>query len=129
MSDFFISGFSDSGLSPLSQPSALEVRGSRLVQLAQLELARFEFGLQDRVQGKSTQVARDLEIAVQRVGRLSHPRAKQRAHAYTPIEGREHCPHCWVFVGQKHALHIVPGLHADTASCSECGSQYQLAAS
>jgi hypothetical protein len=127
VSDFFISGFSDSGVSALSAPTPLELRASRLTAFAEMEFARFEFGMQDAAAGKLTQAARDLVAANRRVGRLSHPRARQRAQAYVPIEGREHCPHCWVFTGRKHLLRFVPADFIETASCSECTTHYQLA--
>lgn len=124
--DFFISGFSDSGPIPLSRPSFMEIRGNELRYLARVELNRFEFGLQDRTQGRDTQAARDIAQSLEQAGKLSHPRAKQRALSYNPREGQEHCPHCWVFVGVKHALRFadMPGGLAETAECSECGSQY-----
>jgi hypothetical protein len=128
-SAFFISGFSESGMTPLSPPSTLAIRGNELRYLARLELNRFEFGLQDRSQNRDTQAARDIARALQDAGKLSHPRAKQRAHSYNPREGQEHCPHCWVFVGTKHPLQFVDdvaGGLAETASCGVCKTQYQV---
>lgn len=97
--------------------------------VARLELNRFEFGLQDRTQGRDTEASRAIAKALETAGRLSHPRAKQRAHSYNPLEGKEHCPHCWVFFGTKHPLFfadLAGGEAAETASCRECNSQYQV---
>ncbi len=126
--EFFISGFSESGLAPQSRPSVLEIRGGELRYLARIELNRFEFGLQDRTQGRDTEASRGIAKALEIAGKLSHPRAKQRALSYNPREGQEHCPHCWVFFGSKHALHFkdMPGGEAEVASCHECNSQYQV---
>ena len=104
----------------------LEIRGGELRYLARVELNRFEFGLQDRSLGRDSQAARGIEEALKMAGKLSHPRAKQRALSYNPREGQEHCPHCWVFVGQKHALQFVDNGEAEQASCRECNSQYQV---
>jgi hypothetical protein len=128
-SQFFISGFSDSEQQPPVPQSSLQVRGNELRYIARLELNRFEFGLQDRAQGKDSQAARDIARALEQAGKLSHPRAKQRVLSYMPREGQEHCPHCWVFMGNKHPLFFetsAPEALAESASCKECGSQYQV---
>ncbi|MBN9411596.1 MAG: hypothetical protein J0H69_20815 [Burkholderiales bacterium] len=127
-SEFFISGFREGDAASLARPSELEIRGTELRQWARTELNRFEFGLQDRTQGRDTQAARDIAGALEQAGRLSHPRARQRALSYTPREGQEHCPHCWVFLGNKHALQFTPSAdgQTETGSCGACHNQYQL---
>jgi hypothetical protein len=106
----------------------LEIRNGELRYLARIELSRFEFGLQDRAHGRDTEASRGIARALAEAGRLSHPRAKQRAGSYNPQEGKEHCPHCWVFTGAKHALQFtdMPGGEAEQADCRHCGSQYQV---
>lgn len=128
MSEFFISGFSESGIAPLSLPSPLDVRAAELSHHARLELARFEFGALDRMQGRKTEAARALTTAIDQAGRLSHSRARHRARSYHAVEGREHCPHCWVFTGEKRPLAFIKLGLSETARCTDCGSQYQLAA-
>ena len=126
--EFFISGFRAGDAAQASAPSVLEVRGSELRHLARVELNRFEFGLQDRTHGRDTQAARDIATALQQAGRLSHPRARQRAYSYTPREGQEHCPHCWVFRGVKHTLTFTDAAQgqSETGMCPECHTQYQV---
>ncbi|MBP7567893.1 MAG: hypothetical protein KA795_17970 [Burkholderiaceae bacterium] len=123
MSDFIISGFQE----PVSLPSPLAVRHAELLQIAWLELCRFEYGMLDLQSGKSSQAARELTELGRRTGRLSHPEARQRTAAYTPAEGHEHCPRCWVREDLRAPLAFESRGTVDVASCGGCGAQFQLA--
>ena len=126
MSDFIISGFTESRISLPSVPMPPDVRRTELCQQAYVELARFEFGVVDVQQHRSTDAAMRLMAARRRVDELDHARAKQRARAYAPAEGHEHCPHCWVYTGIKRTLRFRDGARLETASCAECAMQFQL---
>ncbi|RYF83823.1 MAG: hypothetical protein EOO29_01885 [Comamonadaceae bacterium] len=99
-----------------------------LVRQAPLEFARVVYGLGDCAHGRlDTAVA----LAVRRVEQQGVPitreRAEQRARAYLPVAGHEHCPRCWVLGGVKSLLHMtvvldVQGL--ETARCPHCSAEY-----
>ena len=53
-------------------------------------------------------------------------RAEQRARAYLPVAGHEHCPRCWVLGGSKHVLsfHLGQDGSTETCKCRNCGAEY-----
>ncbi len=118
---------SDGHVAPVVDRALEELRLTVLRRQAPLEFARVVYGLNDRVGGRAGTMAAE-EIA--RAARLGAPvtreRAEQRARAYLPKAGQEHCPRCWVFSGIKSPLHYrtVQKDRPESADCAACGAQY-----
>lgn len=111
------------------QSSAAENRWvSTLSDQARLEYARAVYGLNDRARGRlETAVAVAVRRAEERGEVVTKERAEQRARAYLPVVGHEHCPRCWVLGGVKHLLHMTLRQDAadlQTARCPDCGAEY-----
>lgn len=61
---------------------------------------------------------------------LTEERAEQRARAYLPTVGQEHCPRCWVVYGQKSPLRFREAAEErpEVAGCQACGAEYATSA-
>ncbi|WP_256219967.1 MULTISPECIES: hypothetical protein [unclassified Variovorax] len=103
-------------------------RQALLLKQAPLEFARAVYGINDHAGGRTeTMAAREVARAQQRQGMpLTEERAEQRARAYLPTPGQEHCPRCWVVYGQKNPLRFRDASEElpETASCHSCGAEY-----
>lgn len=99
-----------------------------LMRQAPLEFARVVYGLGDCAHGRvETGVAAAVRRAEQQGVSVTRERAEQRARAYLPVSGHEHCPRCWVLSGAKNPLHMAvvredEGL--ETARCPHCSAEY-----
>ena len=104
-----------------------EMRLASLMRQAPLEFARVVYGLNDRASGRAeTMAAEDVARSERHGMPVTRERAEQRARAYLPVAGHEHCPRCWVFNGVKNLLAFKGGdeERPETASCKVCGAQY-----
>ena len=104
-----------------------ELRIAALVRQAPLEFARVVYGLNDRANGRAgTMAAEDVARTVRQGVPVTRERAEQRARAYLPVGGHEHCPRCWVFNGVKNLLAFKDGddERPETAACKVCGAEY-----
>jgi len=104
-----------------------EVRLAALMRQAPLEFARVVYGLNDRASGRAeTMAAEDVARSERHGMPVTRERAEQRARAYLPVAGHEHCPRCWVFNGVKNLLVFKEGdeERPETASCKVCGAEY-----
>jgi DNA-directed RNA polymerase subunit M/transcription elongation factor TFIIS len=102
-------------------------RLAALVRQAPLEFARVVYGLNDRANGRADTMAAEDVARTERHGvPVTRERAEQRARAYLPMAGHEHCPRCWVFNGVKHLLQfrLADEDRAETAHCKVCGAEY-----
>lgn len=102
-------------------------RLAALLKQAPLEFARAVYGINDHAAGRTETMAAREVMRAQRLGvPLTEERAEQRARAYLPTVGQEHCPRCWVVYGQKTPLHFCEATQdrAETASCHSCGAEY-----
>lgn len=99
-----------------------------LMHQAPLEFARVVYGLGDCAHGRmETAAAAAVRRAQQQGVRVTRERAEQRARAYLPVAGHEHCPRCWVLAGAKNLLQMVvvredEGL--ELARCPHCAAEY-----
>ncbi|WP_225784639.1 hypothetical protein [Xenophilus sp. Marseille-Q4582] len=99
-----------------------------LMRQAPLEFARVVYGLGDRAHGRTgTAAAAAVQRAQQQGLKVTRERAEQRARAYLPVAGHEHCPRCWVLGGAKNLLQMTvvrqeEGLQ--TARCPHCAAEY-----
>ncbi|HYP86347.1 hypothetical protein [Variovorax sp.] len=113
---------------PDSEPAESgEQRLAALLRQAPLEFARVVYGLNDRANGRvDTMAAEDVARTERHGVPVTRERAEQRARAYLPMVGHEHCPRCWVFNGVKHLLEfrLADGERAETAHCKVCGAEY-----
>ncbi|MEO7242034.1 MAG: hypothetical protein ABIW85_03920 [Variovorax sp.] len=103
-------------------------RLTALVRAAPLEFARVAFGLADLEQKRRRSSAADDVAWAQADGApITLERAEQRARAYLPVAGQEHCPRCWVLAGRRSLLHFrrVMPTHGELADCATCNAQYQ----
>jgi len=95
---------------------------------APLEFARVVYGISDCAHGRlDSMAARALRHAERQGMAPTRERAEQRARAYLPVAGHEHCPRCWVFCGTKSLLQVAAlqeGGGLETARCSQCGAEY-----
>lgn len=108
-------------------PATEELRLAALLRQAPLEFARVVYGLNDRANGKADTMAAEEVARTERQGvPVTRERAEQRARAYLPIAGHEHCPRCWVFNGVKNLLQYrdATDLRPETATCKACGAEY-----
>ena len=108
-------------------PSLEELRIAELVRQAPLEFARVVYGLNDRANGRAgTMAAEDVARTVRQGSPVTRERAEQRARAYLPLAGQEHCPRCWVFNGVKSPLQYREATdeRPETGMCKVCGAEY-----
>jgi len=106
------------------------VRLAALIRQAPLEFARVVYGLNDRANGRPDTMAAEDVARTERHGvPVTRERAEQRARAYLPVAGHEHCPRCWVFNGVKHSLQfrLADEERPETAACKVCGAEYACA--
>lgn len=107
-----------------------EQRRAALIRQAPLEFARVVYGINDRVAGRRQSMAAEDVARVEQQGvPVTRERAEQRARAYLPVIGHEHCPRCWVFMGTKNLLAFLEadGGASETAKCRVCGAEYASA--
>ncbi|VWX63062.1 conserved hypothetical protein [Burkholderiales bacterium 8X] len=107
--------------------SESEVRHAALLRQAPLEFARVVYGLSDRSNGRAgTMAAEDVARTVRQGTPVTRERAEQRARAYLPTAGQEHCPRCWVFNGIKSPLLFRETTEdrPESAVCKVCGAEY-----
>jgi hypothetical protein len=111
--------------------SALEeMRLAALLRQAPLEFARVVYGLNDRANGRAgTMAAEEVARTVRQGSPVTRERAEQRARAYLPVAGQEHCPRCWIFNGIKSPLHYrePTDTRPESAACKVCGAEYATA--
>jgi hypothetical protein len=108
-------------------PELEELRLAALQRQAPLEFARVVYGLNDRASGRADTMAAEEVARTERQGvPVTRERAEQRARAYLPVAGHEHCPRCWVFNGVKNPLHYREATvdRPEIASCQVCGAEY-----
>jgi hypothetical protein len=108
-------------------PSLEELRIAALVRQAPLEFARVVYGLSDRANGRAgTMAAEDVARTVRQGTAVTRERAEQRARAYLPLAGHEHCPRCWVFNGIKSPLQYraATSERPESGGCKVCGAEY-----
>ena len=113
------------------QRQAEESRLAALMRQAPLEFARAVYGMNDRAAGRAdTMAAEDVARAQRQGAAVTRERAEQRARAYLPVAGQEHCPRCWVFGGFKHllAFHRASDGITETGRCRSCGAEYATTA-
>ena len=104
-----------------------ELRIATLLRQVPLEFARVVYGLNDRAHGRIDTVVAEAVAQTERHGMtVTRERAEQRARAYLPVTGQEHCPRCWVFNGVKSPLHYREASpeRPETATCRVCGAEY-----
>ena len=112
---------------PPLDPAVEEVRLASLLRQAPLEFARVVYGLNDRANGRAgTMAAEEVARTVRQGSPVTRERAEQRARAYLPVAGHEHCPRCWVFNGIKSPLHSreANDERPESATCKVCGAEY-----
>ena len=112
---------------PPLDPAVEEVRLASLLRQAPLEFARVVYGLNDRANGRAgTMAAEEVARTVRQGSPVTRERAEQRARAYLPVAGHEHCPRCWVFNGIKSPLHYreANDERPESATCKVCGAEY-----
>ena len=112
---------------PPLDPAVEEVRLASLLRQAPLEFARVVYGLNDRANGRAgTMAAEEVARTVRQGSPVTRERAEQRARAYLPVAGHEHCPRCWVFNGIKSPLHYRESNEErpESATCKVCGAEY-----
>jgi RNase P subunit RPR2 len=98
-----------------------------LLEQAPLEFARAVYGINDLAGGRTeTMASREVARAQRQGVALTEERAEQRARAYLPTMGQEHCPRCWVVYGQKTPLRFRKASEEqpEVASCHSCGAEY-----
>ena len=108
-------------------PSLEEQRIAALVRQAPLEFARVVYGLNDRANGRAgTMAAEDVARTVRQGSPVTRERAEQRARAFLPLAGQEHCPRCWVFNGIKSPLQYreATSERPEAGNCKVCGAEY-----
>ena len=101
-----------------------------LLKQAPVEFARAVYGINDLASGRAdTMAAREVARAQRQGVPVTEERAEQRARAYLPAVGQEHCPRCWVVYGQKTPLRfrLATAERAETAECHACGAEYATA--
>lgn len=110
----------------LTDDVASRRRAAMLLHQAPLEFARAVYGINDRASGRvGTMAAQDVARAEGMGVLVTRERVQQRARSYLPMEGREHCPRCWVFASTRTLLsfHRAEEGH-ETARCASCGAEY-----
>lgn len=112
------------------EPALEEMRLAALLRQAPLEFARVVYGLNDRANGRAgTMAAEEVARTVRQGSPVTRERAEQRARAYLPVAGQEHCPRCWIFNGIKSPLHYREPIDTrpESAACKVCGAEYATA--
>jgi len=102
-------------------------RLAALLKQAPIEFARAVYGINDHAGGRTdTMAAREVARAQRQGMPLTEERAEQRARAYLPTVGQEHCPRCWVVYGQKTPLRFreADEERPESAACHACGAEY-----
>lgn len=115
--------------STLVDRAQAEKRLAALLRQAPIEFARAVYGINDHASGRTdTMAAREIVRALGLGVPVTQERAEQRARAYLPTTGHEHCPRCWVVYGQKNPLRFraASGDRPETAACNGCGAEYAL---
>lgn len=97
-----------------------------LLHQAPLEFARAVYGINDRASGRvGTMAAQDVARAEGMGVLVTRERVQQRARSYLPMEGREHCPRCWVFASTRTPLSFQRMEEGhELARCGSCGAEY-----
>jgi len=111
----------------VNDPTLEALRLAALIRQAPLEFARVVYGLNDRDGGRPGTQAAQAVLKVEAQGAVvTRERAEQRARAYLPVAGQEHCPRCWVFVGAKNPLHYreATPTRPESCACAACGAEY-----
>ena len=111
-------------------PARENLRVAALLRHAPLEFARVVYGLNDHANGRGdTMAAEDVARTIRQGTPVTRERAEQRARAYLPAAGHEHCPRCWVFNGIKSPLHYRDESddRPESALCRVCGAEYVTA--
>ncbi len=109
----------------------VQARLAALMKQAPIEFARAVYGINDRAGGRlDTMAAREVERAARQGMPVTQERAEQRARAYLPTAGHEHCPRCWVVYGHKSPLRFreETAERPESAACAACGAEYATAA-
>ena len=102
-------------------------RLAALLRQAPIEFARAVYGINDHAGGRTdTMAAREVARAQRQGMPVTQERAEQRARAYLPTSGQEHCPRCWVVYGHKSPLRFREATEdrPETATCAACGAEY-----
>ncbi|MDQ0053770.1 hypothetical protein J2W32_002818 [Variovorax boronicumulans] len=102
-------------------------RIAALLRQAPIEFARAVYGINDHASGRTdTMAAREVARALRQGVAVTEERAEQRARAYLPTAGQEHCPRCWVVYGHKSPLRFREATEErpETAACHACGAEY-----
>ncbi|MBB4221396.1 hypothetical protein ABL849_17505 [Variovorax sp. 375MFSha3.1] len=102
-------------------------RLTALLKQAPIEFARAVYGINDYASGRTDTMAAREVVRAQRQGMpLTEERAEQRARAYLPTVGQEHCPRCWVVYGHKTPLRFreADEERPEVAACHICGAEY-----
>jgi len=102
-------------------------RLAALLKQAPIEFARAVYGINDYASGRTDTMAAREVVRAQRQGMpLTEERAEQRARAYLPTVGQEHCPRCWVVYGHKTPLRFreADEERPEVAACQICGAEY-----
>jgi hypothetical protein len=104
-----------------------DMRVAALLRQAPVEFARAVYGINDQASGRTdTMAAREVARAQRQGVPVTEERAEQRARAYLPTVGQEHCPRCWVVYGHKSPLRFREATEErpETAACHACGAEY-----
>jgi len=113
--------------STLVDRAQAEKRLAALLRQAPIEFARAAYGITDHASGRTdTMAAREIARALRQGVPVTQERVEQRARAYLPTAGHEHCPRCWVVYGQKNPLRFREASEErpETAGCGACGAEY-----
>ena len=113
-----------------TDPALEELRVAALLRHAPLEFARVVYGLNDHANRRgATMAAEDVARTIRQGTPVTRERAEQRARAYLPAAGHEHCPRCWVFNGIKSPLRYRDqnDERPESALCKVCGAEYVTA--
>lgn len=103
------------------------MRVAALLRQAPVEFARAVYGINDHAGGRAeTMAAREVARAQKQGTPVTQERAEQRARAYLPTAGQEHCPRCWVVYGHKSPLQFREATEErpESAACNACGAEY-----
>jgi hypothetical protein len=104
-----------------------DMRVTALLRQAPVEFARAVYGINDYASGRAdTMAAREVARAQRQGAPVTEERAEQRARAYLPTAGQEHCPRCWVVYGHKSPLRFREATEErpESAACNACGAEY-----
>lgn len=113
--------------SALTESAHGSTRVTALLRQAPLEFTRVVYGIKDFTSGRiDTMAAREVDRSHRQGSPVTEERAEQRARAYLPLAGQEHCPRCWVVYGHKTPLRFREATdeRPEAAACSSCGAEY-----